>query len=88
MPFVCLGLFNLVYVFGFIGFNIQSRLRIALQMIAKKQEVKNWDKYTKLADVQRALKYDLGEMLKVVMDQFHDGLYTKEEVGYSHSHVQ
>ena len=49
-------------------------------MIAKQNELKNWDSYTKLVDVQRALKHDLSGMLKIVNDRFHDDYYSKEEV--------
>lgn len=51
-----------------------------LQIIAKTKKLENWQKYIKLANVQRALQYNLGQMLEVVKDEFHDGHYTRKEV--------
>ncbi len=48
-------------------------------MIAKNQLVKNWQKYIKLAAIQKKLNYTLAEMLKIVQNYFHDDYYTKEE---------
>lgn len=48
--------------------------------MAKAKKLENWQKYVKLANVQRALHYNLGQMLEVVKDEFHDGYYTRKEV--------
>lgn len=54
--------------------------RLASLIIAKTKKLENWQKYIKLANVQRALQYNLGQMLEVVKDEFHDGHYTRKEV--------
>ncbi|XP_065200881.1 N-acetylgalactosamine kinase-like isoform X1 [Planococcus citri] len=49
-------------------------------LIIGKHYLKNWKKFPRLMDLQKELKFDLGKMLKVVQEVFHDGLYTKLEV--------